>query len=240
MDDQGCTPAGGEANSEKTREANSGRHNTNPSDVSDILTTRGRDLLRHYLDPNSPAFLNATRAAALARYRGQPGSNQLAVQGYRTIRRARESGVLREILNQAGCTLENAAHHLAACMDAKTRRVFCFEGEVVLGPEEDNSRLQFEAAKFTFALHEKCDRANDTHVVDCHDNPGNKNREEMSDAHQQAMEALADCDPVDRASLRDVLECDATLAKLQAEKQPKVESHKSEDEPPSDSGPNKA
>jgi hypothetical protein len=240
MDDQGSTPAGREADSEQNREANAGRNNTNPSDVPDILTTRGRDLLRHYLDPNSPAFLNATKAAELAHYKGQPGSNQLAVQGSRTLRRARESGVLRQLLNSAGCTLARAIERLAAAMDARTRRVFCFQGEVVLGPEEDNSRLQFEAAKFTFALHEKCDRATETHVGDCHDHSENKNREEMSDAHQQAMEVLADCDPADRASLRDVLECDATLAKLQAEGQRKVESDKSEDEPPSDSGPNKA
>src|SRR5581483_7105736 len=234
MDDQGSTPTGREANPENNREANSGQRNTNPSDVSDILTTRGRDLLRHYLDPNSPGFLNATKAAELAHYKGQPGSNQLAVQGYRTIRRASDSGLLREILNQAGCTMESAARHLAACMDAKTRSVFCFQGEVVEGPEQDDFRLQFEATRFVFSLHEKCDRATATHVADGHDDPGYRNCQEMSDAQQQAMDLLSNCSPADRASLRDVLECDATLAKAQAEGQHKVESGKSDYEPPSD------
>ena len=186
---------------------------TRASESPDGLSGRELSLLRHYTDPASPGYQNATRSAELAGYKGLPGSNQLSVQGCRTVRRARELGVLRAILVEKGCTLERAAERLAACLDAKRTRVFITkDGKVIKGEPEDDHHQQRLAAKLVFQLHGAFGGASHQELslaAACHDTVQPVDQEQGSGEYRSAMAIVSESDAIDREALRDVLECDA-------------------------------
>ncbi len=72
---------------------------TSLSELHRNFNDRELALVNHFVDPESPGYQNKTRSAELAGYKGAPGSNQLAVQGCRTVKKAREDATLREILD---------------------------------------------------------------------------------------------------------------------------------------------
>lgn len=118
------------------------------------FTRRGLRLIAQYSDPSSPAYGNATKAAELAGFSGCPGSNQLAVQGHRTIARARQHPGLLNLLIDTDCTLKRALERVSACMDAKVHRVFLTkDGQVVHVEAGDNHPVQLQAAKLVIDLH---------------------------------------------------------------------------------------
>lgn len=192
---------------------------TQMSESATRLTSRELNLLDKYTDPASPGYQNATRSAELAGYKGLAGSNQLSVQGSRTLRRARDSGVLRRILIQNGCTVERAAERLSACLDAKRKRVFFKDGEIVEGPLEDNYQEQRLAAKLVFQLHNAFDstRGEEPSPAAAPQGPAEQaNEQQVSREFRNALATLNECDAIDRDSLRDVLECDAKSGEFEA------------------------
>jgi hypothetical protein len=193
---------------------------TRASELPDGLTNRELDLLGHYTDPASPGYRNATRSAELAGYKGLPSSNQLSVQGSRTLRKARELGVLRAILTEKGCTLDHAAERLAACLDAKRTRVFMTkDGKIIKSEPEDDHHQQRLAAKLVFQLHGAFDGASRQELspaAACHETGRAADQEQVSAEHRSAMAILSESDAVDRELLRDVLECDAKSVEFEA------------------------
>jgi hypothetical protein len=189
-----------------------------PTTAQDGLTARELSLLGHYVDPASPGYENATRAAELAGYKGLPGSNQLSVQGSRTLKKARDLGVLRPILVEKGCTLERAAERLSACLDAKRTRVFMTkDGDVVKCEPEDDYHQQRLAAKLVFQLHgfDGTSRQDLSPAAACHDTGRVADQQQATGEYRSAMAILSESDAVDRESLRDVLECDAKSAEIE-------------------------
>ncbi len=79
-------------------------------------TLKEQLLARHFYDPASPAFGNATEAAARAGYRGP--RSQLAVQGHRTLRKANVRA-LQQAFTQHGCTPKAVARALSAALRAE-------------------------------------------------------------------------------------------------------------------------
>jgi hypothetical protein len=184
------------------------------------FTGRELDLLGHYTDPASPGYRNATRSAELAGYKGLPSSSQLSVQGSRTLRKARELGVLQAILIEKGCTLERAAERLSACLDAKRRRIFVTKaGKVTECPPEDDHHRQLQAAKLVFQLHGAFGGTSSQELSPaavCHETGRAADQEQASGEYRSAMAILSESDAVDRESLRDVLECDAKSVEFEA------------------------
>jgi len=190
-----------------------------PSEATSGLTGRELRLLQHYTDPASPGYGNATRSAELAGYKGLPGSNQLSVQGSRTLKKVRGLDALSEILAEKGCTLEHAAERLSACLDAKRKRVFLTNaGKVIECEAEDDHHQQRLAAKLVFQLHGAFDasRLGLSPAAACHETGRAVDREQASEEYRSAMAILSDSDAVDRESLRDVLECDAKSTEFAA------------------------
>jgi len=186
------------------------------------LTDRELDLLRHYTDPESPGYRNATRSAELAGYRGVPGGNQLAVQGSRTLKRARELSELRAILDEKGCTFERAAERLSACLDAKRTRVFLTKsGTLIKSDAEDDFHQQRLAAKLVLQLHGAFLSASsqEAPTAVCHEPEGAGDHERASPEYRSAVISLQKSDAVDRDALRDVLACDAKSAEFEAHEQ---------------------
>src|SRR5205814_9489306 len=120
------------------------------------------------IDPTSPGFGNRTKSAELADYKqGRPGSNQLAVQGHRTIAKAKRHPGLAALLNHHGCTLERAADRLAACLNAQLRRASVTkDGKVVVYEIGDDYPVQLNAAKAVFQLQSVFDSSSDQHLPD--------------------------------------------------------------------------
>lgn len=189
------------------------------SESVDALTSRELCLLRHYLDSTSPGYHNGTRSAELAGYKDAPGSNQLAVQASRTLKKARDLSILPIILAEKGCTLEHLAECLTACLHAKRKPVFLTKaGQIVEGPEQDNHSVQIQAVKIGFQLHGAFDHARRQlpRAAACEDpQPLPEHQEQTSPEYQKAMAVLSKSDTVDRESLRDVLECDAKSAEFE-------------------------
>jgi len=195
-----------------------------PSESNRSLTSRELSLLSNFTDRASPGYGNATKSAELAKYKGLPGSNQLSVQGTRTLKKARELGVLRATLEEKGCTLERAAERLAACLDAKRTREFMTKDRKIIKsePQADHHR-QLQAAKLVFQLHGALDGASSLErppVAAIDPNEPAANQEPVSEGYGNAMAVLSKTDAVDRESLRDVLECDEKSAVFEADEPP--------------------
>jgi hypothetical protein len=127
--------------------------NTSP-DLLAGWNCRSLRLVFLYSDPTSPAYGNKAKAAELAPYKGLPGSNQLAVQGNRTIARARRHPGLSKLLIDTDCTLERAFERVSACLDAKNERVLLTkDGQVVHVEAGANHAIQLQAAKLVIDLH---------------------------------------------------------------------------------------
>ncbi len=195
------------------------RDETRASESPDGLTSRQHDLLGHFTDRTSPGYGNGTKSAELANYAGLPGSNQLAVQASRTLKKARELGVLSPILIEKGCTLERAAERLSACLDAKRAREFISkDGKVVKGEAQDDYQQQRLAAKLVFQLHGAFGDADSQELspaAACHENDLAADQEQVSAEYRSAMAMVSESDTSDRESLRDVLECDAKSAEFE-------------------------
>jgi len=194
---------------------NFSEQNSAAPDLSDAFNIRELNLLRHYHDPASPGYDNGTESAKLAGYTGEPGSNQLAVQASRTLAKARRLGVVRAILDVNGCGLDKAAKTLAACMNAKRKPVAMTKaGAFVEGPEQDDHRVQLDAAKFVFRLHGALDTPRRSPAAASDD--GEPRPERTSPEYQNAMAVLSESDAVKRDALRDVVECDTKLQETEA------------------------
>ncbi len=188
------------------------------SQPSNGLTARQHDLLGYFSDPASPSYQNGTRSAERAGYKGASGSNQLSVQASRTLKKARELGVLQGVLVEQGCTVQRAANRLSACLDAKRRRIFVTAAGIVEGPLEDAYQIQFQAAKFVLQLHGHlgCTVEEETSdTIACADPTPAGEQEQAAGELHAAMTILNTSDAVDREALRDVLECDAKSAECE-------------------------
>jgi len=192
-----------------------------PPESNLSINSRELSMLSHFSDQGSPGYGNATKSAELAGYKGLPGSNQLAVQGSRTLKKARELGLLRPVLVERGCTLERAAERLAACLDAKRAREFMTkDGKIIKSEPQDDYQRQLQAVKLVFQLHGALDGTSSLQrpavaAVDPYEPSANQDR--VSEEYANAIAVLSEADAVDRESLRDVLECDAKSAVFEAD-----------------------
>jgi len=117
------------------------------------LTLRQQFFLRHYTDPESPGFGNATRAAELAGYTAREGSNQLAVQGHNNLRNPSIRQAIERILDEAGCTVQHAALRLREAMDAVQVRVFQKKnGDISYSDPLPDHKERRRAAEFVLRL----------------------------------------------------------------------------------------
>jgi Terminase small subunit len=114
------------------------------------LTGKQELFVRHYTDPSSTGFSNATRAAGLAGYRG--GGNQLGVQGHWTLKNPKVREKIRQILTDAGCSPERAARRLNESLDAvRVQTLITKEG--VRSQALPDFRERRQAAELVLRLH---------------------------------------------------------------------------------------
>jgi len=93
-----------------------------PRSLGKKLTLKQAAFVHHYSNPKSDGFGNATRACERAGYKGDPGSNQLAVQGWRNLHQPQIQLAMRTALAEQGFTLEFAAKILMGAMRATVVR----------------------------------------------------------------------------------------------------------------------
>ena len=93
-----------------------------PRSLGKRLTPKQAAFVHHFSDRKGDAFGNATRASERAGYAGEPGSNQLAVQGWRNLRHPEVQGAMRAALAKQGFTPEFAAKTLMGAMRATVVR----------------------------------------------------------------------------------------------------------------------
>jgi hypothetical protein len=211
----------------------------------DGLTSRELSLLQHYTDPESAGYQNATRSAELAGYKGLPGSNQLSVQGSRTLKKVRGLRMLPAILDENGCTFERLAKRLSACLDAQRKPVFMTKaGQVVEGPAQDDYRVQLQAVKLGFQLHGALGGANRREMsppaAGQETGPTTTRQEEASEEYRNAVAILSNSGSIERESLRDVLECDSLSVELETGKPQGGSEEQPGKEPLPESASNKA
>jgi len=117
------------------------------------ITPKQQRFVASFTDPKSPGFSNATRAAQAAGYRGEPGSNQLSVQGHSTLRNPNVRVAIADALDKAGCTLELGARRLRQALDAKQVRPFLVDGKIVYAEPTADYRERRQATELLFRLH---------------------------------------------------------------------------------------
>lgn len=93
-----------------------------PRSLGRKLTPKQAAFIHHYSNPKSDAYGNATRACERAGYAGDPGSNQLAVQGWRNLCQPEIQVAVRTALSEQGFTPEFAAKTLMGAMRATVVR----------------------------------------------------------------------------------------------------------------------
>ena len=117
------------------------------------ITPKQQRFVASFTDPRSPGFSNATRAAQAAGYRGEPGSNQLAVQGHANLHNPNVRPAIEAALDREGCTIELGARRLRQGLDAKQVRPFLVEGELVYSKPMPDYRERRQATELLFRLH---------------------------------------------------------------------------------------
>ncbi|MGB4784793.1 MAG: terminase small subunit, partial [Candidatus Acidiferrum sp.] len=117
------------------------------------ITPKQQRFVASFTDPRSPGFSNATRAAQAAGYRGEPGSNQLSVQGHSTLHNPNVRLALADALAKVGCTLELGARRLRQALDAKQVRPFLVDGKLVYSKPMPDYRERRQATELLFRLH---------------------------------------------------------------------------------------
>jgi hypothetical protein len=93
-----------------------------PRSLGKKLTPKQAAFVHHYSNPKSDGYGNATRACERAGYAGAPGSNQLAVQGWRNLRQPEIQVAMRAALSEQGFTPEFVAKTLMGAMRATVVR----------------------------------------------------------------------------------------------------------------------
>ena len=101
---------------------------------------------RYLLDPTSAAFANKTKAAELAGYAGEPGSNQLAVQGHRIASDPKMQLRLAAAFEAAGLTPERDAEVLRDAYGATRSRCYLGpDGQLIFSPAEPDHPTRLRA-----------------------------------------------------------------------------------------------
>jgi hypothetical protein len=121
-------------------------------DTAVSFSLRELALLSNKYDPTSPGYNNGVRSAALAGFKGSPAT--LGAQASRTLRKARQCGMLASVLKKYECTFEHIAQCLSRCMRAQRKRAFMTkEGTIVYAELGDDCQVQLTAAKLLLTLH---------------------------------------------------------------------------------------
>jgi len=106
----------------------------------------------HYANPQSPGFSNRGRSAELAGYAGEPGSNQLSVQGHRLLKRQSVWQEVETELARQGFTPRRIARLLLGAMGAKQPKdVFDEQGKRVTKMFDDH-RIQLLGLEMTHKI----------------------------------------------------------------------------------------
>ena len=111
--------------------------------ISKRLNPRQRRFVVEFMNPESEAFGNLTKAAELAGYSelapGQSGHQVLkSIEVQREIDRA---------LDEVGATRKKVAQALHSGLEAKTTRVFCQDGQVIYSDPLEDHPTQVRAAE---------------------------------------------------------------------------------------------
>jgi hypothetical protein len=116
------------------------------------MTGKQARFVENFVNPESPAFSNATKAAQAAGYSGQPGSNQLSVMGHQNLCNPNIRAAIEAALEKAGCTIELGARRLREGLNAKQARAFVVDGEVVYSKVMPDYRERRQATELLFRL----------------------------------------------------------------------------------------
>lgn len=193
-----------------------------PRSLGKKPTLKQAAFLRHYMNPRSCGFGNATRASELAGYKGKPGSNQLAVQGVRNLRRFNiKEAVARELYKQ-GCTPAFIAGRIIEAMRATEVRVL---------PDRKGRPVLYEFPKYTTRL-QGSDRA--ARFLDTtHGHHGNKSAAEVKGGElpgdgellktEKLAEEVSELSSADRMFMRSAAEKVRAMLKLVASDESSVE-----------------
>ena len=122
-------------------------------------------LLAHYINPQSPGYLNGTRSAELAGFTGKRAS--LWSTASRTIAKAKAGGLFAIIMSEHGVTFQAVGRVVAECMQAHRVYPVTKDGKVVLHDGGPDHPVRLQGAKLgaqllgAFDRRPACDCAND-------------------------------------------------------------------------------
>jgi phage terminase small subunit len=195
----------------------------NPHHPSRKLSPKQADFLRFYVDPQGPAFRNATKAAEWAGYKGAPGSVQLSVQGHRTLKNPAVQKCLAEVLAEAGCTLERDAQVLSEAMGAmQTKYLLGKNDQLIPTPAQPNHAARLRAVELKHRLLGASRRKVDESIA-APASTGTTQQlaggEALSPEHAEAIQEVAALSAPERVSLCEVLDADEKLANFEAPEQ---------------------
>jgi hypothetical protein len=176
-----------------------------PRSFGKKLTPKQAAFVHHYFNPNSDGYGNATRACERAGYKGDPGSNQLAIQGWRNLRQPGIQVAMRAALSEQGFNQEFAANTLMGAMRATVVRAIP-NGKGKLVPrrfpdyrvrEEQLINHQLYGADTECLLASRLDRKG------------------LSESDKQDREQIANFPPHVRMVIRDAIQAASTLHELE-------------------------
>jgi hypothetical protein len=182
------------------------------------LTLRQQKFVKHYTD-SGPGRGNATKAAELAGYAGEAGSNQLAVAGHENLRNPKIRQVIDEALDEAGCTLTDCAKVLGEALQATKRKPFMNEGRIVYAAAEPDFRSRIQAATIAIRLRGQPTLSPSRNAPPVADDAGNESNvaSHAATEHTEVARVLEAMGPADKVLLRAAAELDSKLVGLDSQ-----------------------
>lgn len=167
----------------------------------------------YYYDRHGPAYANGTKAAELAGFKGEPGSNQLAVQAHRLLRNPKIQQRLVEALEEAGCTPELIAQRVREALDATKNKYFRgTNNQLIPTPPQPDHGTHLRTIELIRRL------MRDAHTPEPPTAPAAASTtqmvgaEELSPENAEEMQKVAALSAPDRLALCAILDADERLA----------------------------
>ena len=117
--------------------------------ISKKLKPRQRKLIAHYTDPTKETFGNGKRAAIAAGY-SERSATEIA---YETLRNPHVQREIERVMEAGGLTREKIVGALKNGLEAKQKKVFCQDGEVIYSEPLEDHPTQVRAAEVAGKLY---------------------------------------------------------------------------------------
>ncbi len=118
--------------------------------ISRKLKPKQRKLVAHYTDPtNKETFGNGKRSAIAAGY-SERSATEIA---YETLTKPHVQREIERVMQAGGLTREKIVGALKSGLEAKQKKVFCQEGQVIYSDPQEDHPTQVRAAEVAGKLY---------------------------------------------------------------------------------------